>query len=154
MKHRKFITLLGGAAAVRPLAAWAQQPKPATIGVLVHAAPGWQHFWQVFPEALRELGYMEGKNIRFEFRSDQGEMSRLPELAGEVVRLKVNVLCRGSRRQQLPQSKRRTNSQSSVRSAETWSEPDWSSKGWANVGREFVRHAVALARDSGCNLAN
>jgi putative ABC transport system substrate-binding protein len=92
MKRRTFITLLGGAAAVRPHAAWAQQPKPATIGVLVRTAPGWQHFWQVFPEALRELGYMEGKNIRFEFRSDQGEMSRLPELAGELVRLKVNVI--------------------------------------------------------------
>jgi putative ABC transport system substrate-binding protein len=92
MKRRTFITLLGGAAAVRPHAAWAQQPKLATIGVLVRAAPGWQHFWQVFPEALRELGYVEGKNIRFEFRSDQGEMSRLPELAGELVRLKVNVI--------------------------------------------------------------
>jgi putative ABC transport system substrate-binding protein len=92
MKRRTFITLLGGAAAVRPLAAWAQQQKPATIGVLVRAAPGWQHFWQVFPEALRELCYTEGKNIRFEFRSDQGEMSRLPELAGELVRLKVNVI--------------------------------------------------------------
>jgi putative ABC transport system substrate-binding protein len=46
----------------------------------------------LFPEALRELGYVEGKNIRFEFRSDEGEISRLPELAAELVRLKVDVI--------------------------------------------------------------
>jgi putative tryptophan/tyrosine transport system substrate-binding protein len=91
MKRRKFITLLGGAAAW-PLAAHAQQPKVVTIGVLVRAAPGWERFWRLFPVALRDLGYIDGKNIRFEFRSDQGEMSRLPELAAELVRLKVNVI--------------------------------------------------------------
>src|SRR5439155_9134258 len=60
--------------------------------VLVRGAPGWQQFWRLFPEALRDLGYIEGKNIRFEFRSDQGEISRLPELATELVRLKVDVI--------------------------------------------------------------
>jgi len=63
-----------------------------TIGVLVRAAPGWQRFWKLFPEALRELGYIEGQNIQFEFRSDEGQMSRLPELAAELVRLKVDVI--------------------------------------------------------------
>ena len=58
----------------------------------MRAAPGWQRFWQLFPEALRHLGYIEGKNIRFEFRSDEGQMSRLPELAAELVRRKVNVI--------------------------------------------------------------
>ena len=91
-KRREFMALLGGAVAAWPLAARAQQPNVASIGVLVRAAPGWQRFWQVFPEALRDLGYIEGKNIRFEFRSDQGQMSRLPELAAELVRLKVNVI--------------------------------------------------------------
>src|SRR5215469_11281057 len=92
MRRREFIELLGGAAAAWPFAARAQQPNVATIGVLVRAAPGWERFWQLFPEALRDLGYIEGKNIRFEFRSDEGQMSRLPELAGELVRLKVNVI--------------------------------------------------------------
>jgi ABC-type uncharacterized transport system substrate-binding protein len=92
MKRREFITLLGGAAAAWPIAAGAQQPNVATIGVLVRAAPGWERFWRLFPEALRDLGYIEGKNIRFEFRSDQGQMSHLPELAAELVRLKVNVI--------------------------------------------------------------
>jgi len=91
-RRREFITLLGGAVAAWPLAARAQQPNVATIGVLVRAAPGWQRFWEVFPDALRDLGYIDGKNIRFEFRSDQGQMSRLPELAAELVRLKVNVI--------------------------------------------------------------
>jgi putative ABC transport system substrate-binding protein len=92
LRRRRFMTLLGGAVAAWPLAARAQLSNVATIGVLVRAAPGWQRFWQSFPEALRDLGYIEGKNIRFEFRSDQGQMSRLPELAAELVRLKVNVI--------------------------------------------------------------
>jgi putative tryptophan/tyrosine transport system substrate-binding protein len=91
MRRREFIALVGGAA-TWPVAARAQQPNVATIGVLVRAAPGWERFWRLFPEALRDHGYIEGKNIRFEFRSDQGQMSHLPELAAELVRLKVNVI--------------------------------------------------------------
>ena len=91
MRRREFITLLGGVAAW-PLLASAQQQNAVSIGVLVRAAPGWQRFWQLFPEALRDLGYIEGKNIRFEFRSDEGQMSRLPELAADLVRRKVNVI--------------------------------------------------------------
>ena len=75
-----------------PLAASAQQPKVTTIGILVRNAPGSERFWQLFPGMLRELGYIEGKNIWFEFRSDQGQMSRLPELAAELVGLKVDVI--------------------------------------------------------------
>jgi putative ABC transport system substrate-binding protein len=91
LRRREFITLIGGTTAW-PLAARAQQPRVAMIGVLVRSAPGWQQFWQSFPAALRDLGYIEGKNIQFEFRSDQGQMSRLPELAAELVALKVNVI--------------------------------------------------------------
>jgi putative ABC transport system substrate-binding protein len=91
MRRRAFITLIGGAAGW-PLAAHTQQPKVPTVGVLVRAAPGWQRFWQLFPEALRDRGYTEGKNIWFEFRSDEGQMSRLPELAADLVRRKVNVI--------------------------------------------------------------
>jgi putative tryptophan/tyrosine transport system substrate-binding protein len=78
MRRRDFITVLGGAAAAWPLVARAQ-PKMRTIGGLVRAAPGWQRFWKSFPEALRELGYIEGQNIRFEFRSDEGRMSQTSE---------------------------------------------------------------------------
>jgi putative tryptophan/tyrosine transport system substrate-binding protein len=92
MRRREFITLLGASAVAGPLAVRAQQPKVTTIGVLVRGAPGWQQFWQAFREALRELGYIEGQNIRFEFRTDQGQMSRLPELAAEPVQLKLDLL--------------------------------------------------------------
>ena len=91
MKRREFIAFLFSAAAWSR-AASAQQPKITTIGVLVRGAPGWQQFWQFFPEALRELGYIDKNNVRFEFRSDQGQMSRLPELAAELVQLKVDVI--------------------------------------------------------------
>lgn len=92
MRRREFITLLGSAAATLPFAARAQQRKVPTIGVLVVGAPGSEQFWKLFQKAMRELGYVEGQSIRYEFRSDQGEGSRLPELAVELVRLKVDLI--------------------------------------------------------------
>jgi putative tryptophan/tyrosine transport system substrate-binding protein len=92
LKRRDFITLLGGAAA-RPFAARAQQPaKLPVVGALVigNTDPG--QFWREFRQGLRDLGYIEGQNIRFEFRSAQGDASRLPELAAELVRLNVDVI--------------------------------------------------------------
>ena len=80
MRRRDLLTLLAGAVAAWPIAGAAQQPKVPTIGVLVVGSPGSQQFWQIFREALRELGYVEGQTIRFEFRSDQGQAGRLPEL--------------------------------------------------------------------------
>ena len=92
MRRRAFISLLGGAAAAWPIAARAQWPKVPTIGVLVVGSPGSEQFWRLFREGMRELGYIEGQSIRFEFRSDEGQASRLSELAAELVRLKVDVI--------------------------------------------------------------
>jgi putative tryptophan/tyrosine transport system substrate-binding protein len=92
MRRRDFVTLVAGAAIAWPGAARAQQPKMRTVGVLVRAAPGWQRFWKSFPAALHDVGYIEGQNIRFEFRSDDGQISRLSELAAELARLKVDVI--------------------------------------------------------------
>jgi len=92
MRRRDFIASVAGAAIAWPRAAGAQQPKLRTIGVLVRAAPGWQRFWKLFPGALHDLGYTEGQNIRFEFRSDEGQINRLSELAAELTRLKVDVI--------------------------------------------------------------
>src|SRR6266487_1031319 len=90
--RRKFLaTLLGGAAAW-PLAAGAQQPKVPTIGALVIGNISPEEFWREFRQGLRDLGYIEGQNIRFEFRSAEGQINRLPELAAELVRLKVDVI--------------------------------------------------------------
>ena len=92
MRRRDFIALVSGSAAAIPITARAEQPKMPTIGVLVRDAPGWEQFWKIFPKALNDLGYVERKNIRFEFRSDQGQQGRLPELAAELVRLKADVI--------------------------------------------------------------
>jgi putative ABC transport system substrate-binding protein len=91
MRRRAFILALGGVAAW-PLPARTQQPKVPTIGVLVVGSPGSEQFWRLFREGMRELGYVEGQSIRFEFRSDEGQASRLPELAAELVRLKVDII--------------------------------------------------------------
>jgi putative ABC transport system substrate-binding protein len=61
-----------------------------TIGVLMIAAPGSEKFWQLFEKDMRELGYVEGQSVHFEFR--QGPISGLPELAAELVRLKVDLI--------------------------------------------------------------
>src|SRR5258708_37570470 len=90
-KRREFITLLGGAVAW-PLAAREQKPKVPTIGVLVIGNISPEEFWREFRQGLRDLGYIEGQNIRFEFRSAEGQIDRLPELAAELVRLKVDVI--------------------------------------------------------------
>jgi len=92
MKRREFITLLGGAAAAWPLTARAQQSKMARIGALYIGTADAESFKKELREGLRELGYVEGQNIAFEFRSAEGKLDRLPELAAELVRLKVDVI--------------------------------------------------------------
>src|SRR5437870_13487157 len=92
IERRKFLATLGGAAAGWPLAARAQQRKVPTIGALVIGNISPEEFWREFRQGLRDLGYIEGQNIRFEFRSAEGQIDRLPELAAELVRLKVGVI--------------------------------------------------------------
>lgn len=93
MRRREFLGLLGGsAAATSPLVANAQQPKLLKIGVLVAGNPDPQPFWRIFREALRDLGYVDGQNILFEFRSAEGNRQLLNELATDLVRLKVDVI--------------------------------------------------------------
>jgi putative tryptophan/tyrosine transport system substrate-binding protein len=89
MKRREFITLLGGTAAVAlPLAARAQQKIPR-IGILVFTET--EHMGP-FREALRDLGYIDGRNIQFEIRAAEGQVNRLPDLAAELVRSKVDII--------------------------------------------------------------
>jgi putative ABC transport system substrate-binding protein len=90
---RRYMFSLVSAAAVWPAAnICAQKRKVLTIGVLVVGIAGSEKFFELFREDMRELGYVEGQNIRYEFRSDQGQVSRLPELAEELVRLKVDLM--------------------------------------------------------------
>jgi putative tryptophan/tyrosine transport system substrate-binding protein len=91
MRRREFITLLGGAAAW-PLATRAQQSKMARIGALYIGTADAESFKKELREGLRVFGYVEGQNIAFEFRSAEGKLDRLPELAAELVRLKLDVI--------------------------------------------------------------
>jgi putative tryptophan/tyrosine transport system substrate-binding protein len=63
-----------------------------SIGVLVVEASGLEQFWRLFREDMAELGYVEGQNIRYEFRSDQGQISRASALAAELVRRNVDLI--------------------------------------------------------------
>jgi putative ABC transport system substrate-binding protein len=91
MRRREFLTF-ASVAVLSPLASAAQQPKVPTIGALVIGNTDPEEFWRVFRQGLRDLGYVEGQNIRFEFRSAEGQANRLPELAAALVRLKVDVI--------------------------------------------------------------
>ncbi len=92
IRRREFISTLCGVAVVWSVATRAQQPKVPTIGALVIGNISPEEFWREFRQGLRDLGYIEGQNIRFEFRSAEGQIDRLPELAAELVRLKVDVI--------------------------------------------------------------
>ena len=83
-------TFLAGAGAAL-LAAEAQQ-KIARIGYLAANLVANPHFPEAFRQGLRDLGYVEGQNILIEYRSAEGQPERLPTLAAELVRLKVDVL--------------------------------------------------------------
>ena len=89
MQRRQFITLLGGAAAVMPLTSYAQQTTIPRIGVLLFAG---SEIMGPFPQALRDLGYVEGKTIRIETRSAEGKADRLPELVAELIGSKVDII--------------------------------------------------------------
>lgn len=80
-----------------PLAANAQQlAKVARIGVLTTGTPSTHgRVLDAFSQGLRELGYVEGRNMVVEHRWAEGKPDRLPDLAAEVVRLKVQVIMTG-----------------------------------------------------------
>ena len=69
MKRREFLSLVGGAAVVGPVAAWAQQPTTPVIGFLNGtSAQGYGHFVSSFRQGLTETGYVEGQNLTIEYR--------------------------------------------------------------------------------------
>src|SRR5262245_5510184 len=94
IQRRRFITLLGGAAAAWPLAARAQQPaRLPTVGYMGSATTATQGQWAaVFAQRLQELGWTEGRNVKIEVRWAEGRSERFAEIAAEFVTLKVNVI--------------------------------------------------------------
>jgi putative ABC transport system substrate-binding protein len=93
LTRRGFIRMLGGAAAW-PLAARAQQAaKLPTIGFLGGSTPSlWSAWVSAFVQRLRELGWVEGRNVAIEYRWAEGRNERYTEIATEFVRLKVDVI--------------------------------------------------------------
>jgi putative tryptophan/tyrosine transport system substrate-binding protein len=94
VRRREFITLIGGAAAVWPLAARAQQPsKLPTIGILGTSTPtAWSLWVPAFTQRIRELGWIEGRTVALEYRWAENRSERAVEIAAEFVRLKVDVI--------------------------------------------------------------
>jgi putative tryptophan/tyrosine transport system substrate-binding protein len=103
MRRREFITLLSSVAVGWPLAARAERP-PFVVGMLGNAP-----YWPYFREAMRDLGYSEGQNVKYELRTDEIEPARLAEAAKELASIPVDVIvANGSPSSQAAQAATRT----------------------------------------------
>jgi putative ABC transport system substrate-binding protein len=156
MRRRDFFALMGGATAAWPFASAAQQAKVPTIGVLVVGAPVSQLFWHSFQEDLRALGYVKGQNIRFEFHSDEGQASRLPGLAAELVRLKVDLiaawftpaaLAAKQATTEIPIVMVRVGNPVETGLVQSLARPGGNVTGFAGMGAELAGKCVELIRD-------
>jgi putative tryptophan/tyrosine transport system substrate-binding protein len=94
MRRREFITLVGGAAATWPLCARAQQTgRLPTIGFFGAGTPSGQGTWAAaLVQRLHELGWNPGSNVAIEYRWAEAHQERLPQIADEFVRMKVDVI--------------------------------------------------------------
>ena len=94
MRRREFITLVGGAATVWPFRTSAQQGvKVARIGILSPFSAADAKLWhQAFLSGLRDLGWVDGKNIVIEYRFADGQNDRLPALISELIQDKVDLI--------------------------------------------------------------
>jgi putative tryptophan/tyrosine transport system substrate-binding protein len=96
MRRRDFITLLGASA--WPLSVAAQQPVMPVVGWLNSGPAGdplFMSFASVFRAGLKDAGYIEGQNVAIDFRWGEGQYSRLPALAAELVAKRVHVIVAG-----------------------------------------------------------
>ena len=93
MRRREFVSLLSSAAVTWPVVGHAQQRVMPVVGVLcAGTAEGLERYLASFREGMRQLGYVDGNNVRFELRFADGYLDRLPDLANELVRLNPRVI--------------------------------------------------------------
>jgi putative ABC transport system substrate-binding protein len=93
MRRRDFISVLSGTVAAWPLAASAQQPANPVVGYLSSGtSAGFAPFLRAFQQGLSETGYVEGRNVAFQYRWSEGQEDRLGELAADLVSRQVAVI--------------------------------------------------------------
>ena len=93
IERRKFLATLAGAAAAWPLAARAQQKRQPVVGFLSSESPDlWERRLSAFRRGLSETGYVEGRNVAFEYRLAENHLERLPDFAADLVHREVNVI--------------------------------------------------------------
>ena len=95
MNRRTFIALLGGAVAAWPLAARAQQPAAPVIGVLQIGTAADSIYLPALLEGLRDAGYVEGRNVKIEFRWADFQYDRFPALVADLIGHNVAVIVAG-----------------------------------------------------------
>ena len=104
--RRKFITLVGGAAAAWPVAARAQQAGKLPVVGFVH--PGtfgtMAHLSDAFRKGLGDGGYVQGQNVMVEYRFAENQLDRLPALVAQLIRLPVAAIAGPATSMQLAQS--------------------------------------------------
>ena len=164
MDRRAFMALVSGGLLAAPLAAGAQQPAQVPrIGLLSSFFPSDSARWhEAFRQGLHDLGWVEGKNISIEYRIAEGRIDRLPDLAADLVRLKVDIIVAATTPESLA-AKRATRAIPIVMAsvgdpvaaglAESLARPGGNITGLSQMGPDLVGKRLALLKEMVPKLA-